>query len=53
VTLLGLVPLLLAAIVWYGLWRVNRRNRWFTVGETIFWDAIVLILVQLIWLRWF
>ena len=32
---------------------LNRRNRWFTVGEIIFWDVIVLILIQLMWLRWF
>ena len=46
-------PPLLAAIVWYGLWRVNRSRRWFTVGELVFWDVIILILIQLVWLRWF
>lgn len=47
------VPPLLAAIVWLGFWRVNRRRRWFTIGEVVFWDVIVLILIQLVWLRWF
>ena len=47
------IPLLLAAIVWFGFWRVNQRKKWFTVGEVIFWDAIVLILIQLVWLRWY
>jgi hypothetical protein len=32
---------------------VNRRRRWFTIGEVIFWDVIVLIIIQLVWLRWF
>jgi hypothetical protein len=53
VTLASLVPPLLAAVVWSGLWAVNRRRRWFTIGEIIFWDVIVLIIIQLIWLRWF
>jgi hypothetical protein len=52
-TAAGFVPLLLAAIVWYGLWYINRKRRWFTVGEIIFWAVIVLILIQLVWLRWF
>lgn len=51
-TLVGFVPLLLAMIAWYGLWRVNRKHRWFTVGELVFWDVIVLIVIQLVGLRW-
>ena len=47
------VPLLLAAIVWIVFWLVNRKRGWFTTGEVIFWDVIVLILIQLVWLRWF
>jgi hypothetical protein len=52
-TLLGLVPVALAAFGWYGLHRLNRRKRWFRIGEVIFWDAILLVLVYLLWLRWF
>ncbi len=52
-TLVGLVPVLLSAVVWFGFWRVNRKRGWFTIGEVIFWDVIVLILIQLLWLRWF
>jgi hypothetical protein len=36
-----------------GLARLNRRKAWFRLGEVIFWDVIALILVFLIWLRWF
>jgi len=53
VTIASFVPLLLAAIVWFGFWRVNWTRGWFTAGEVIFWDIIVLILIQLVWLRWF
>ncbi len=52
-TAASFVPLILAAIVWLAFWRINRANRWFTVGEMIFWDVIVLIIIQLVWLRWF
>ena len=52
-TLTSLVPLLLAAVVWVAFWRVNRRRGWFTTGELIFWDAIILVFIQLAWLRWF
>ena len=52
-TAVTFVPLVLAAIVWLGFWRLNREKGWFTVGEVIFWDVIVLILIQLVWLRWF
>ncbi len=52
-TAASFVPLIIAAIVWLAFWRVNRTRGWFTVGEIIFWDVIVLILIQLVWLRWF
>ncbi len=51
--LAGLLPLAVAALGWYGLYRLNRAKRWFRIGEVIFWDAILLILLYLIWLRWF
>ena len=50
---LGLVPLGLSAALWTALHMVNRRTGWFRTGELIFWDAILLILVYLVWLRWF
>ena len=40
-------------IVWLVFWRLNRKTGWFTIGEVIFWDVIILILIQLVWLRWF
>ena len=52
-TALAFVPLLLAAICWLAFWRVNRIRQWFTVGAVLFWDVIVLILIQLVWLRWY
>jgi hypothetical protein len=52
-TLIGLVPVAIAATGWYGLYRLNRARCWFRIGEIIFWDAILLILVYLVWLRWF
>ncbi len=51
--LLGLLPVGIAALGWYGLYRVNLRKGWFRIGELIFWDAIGLVLVYLLWLRWF
>jgi hypothetical protein len=42
-----------AAAGWYGLYWLNRARRWFRIGEVIFWDVILLILVTLVWLRWF
>jgi hypothetical protein len=51
--LLGLVPLAVAALGWYGLAKLNRRKRWFRLGEVVFWDAILLVLLYLVWLRWF
>ncbi|MEP9389452.1 hypothetical protein [Mesorhizobium sp. KR9-304] len=45
----------LAAAILFGgcFWRFNRPRGWFTTGELIFWDVIVLILLQLVWLIWF
>lgn len=51
--LLALSPVAIAGTFWILLWRINRRRRWFTVGEVLFWDAIILIIAQLVWLRWF
>ena len=50
---LGFIPLGIAALLWWGLARVNRRLDWLRVGELIFWDAILLVLVYLVWLHWF
>ena len=52
-TAASFVPLILASVVWFAFWSVNRVKRWFTIGEVIFWDVIVLILIQLVWLQWF
>jgi hypothetical protein len=51
--LLHVVPLGVAALGWLALHRLNRVKGWFRIGELIFWDAIVLVLVFLTWLRWF
>ena len=48
-----LVPLVISALGWYGVYALNRRKGWFRIGEVIFWDAIILILVFLVWLKWF
>ena len=50
---LHLIPLAVAAGGWYLLYLLNRRKGWFRIGEVIFWDAIILVLVFLIWLKWF
>ena len=51
--LLHVVPLGIAALGCLALHRLNRLKGWFRTGELIFWDAIVLVVVFLIWLRWF
>ena len=51
--LIALAPIGFAAVFWFALYRLNRTRGWFRIGELIFWDAIVLILVYLAWLRWF
>ena len=51
--MLGLVPVALAGIGRYGLYRLNRGRGWFRIGELIFWDVILLVLVYLVWLVWF
>lgn len=51
--LLHIVPLAIAALGWLALHRLNRLQGWLRTGELIFWDAIVLVVVFLIWLRWF
>ena len=51
--MLGLVPVALAGIGWYSLHRLNRGRGWFRIGELIFWDVILLVLVYLVWLVWF
>ncbi|MFQ5984597.1 MAG: hypothetical protein ACE5LL_03670 [Alphaproteobacteria bacterium] len=48
-----LAPLAFAAVLWYGLYLFNRRARWFRPGELVFWDAVLLVALYLLWLRWF
>ena len=51
--LVHLLPLGIAALGWWALARVNRAKGWFRVSEVIFWDAVLLVVVFLAWLRWF
>jgi hypothetical protein len=51
--LLHIVPLGIAALCWLALHRLNRAKGWFRIGELVFWDAIALVLIFLVWLRWF
>jgi hypothetical protein len=51
--LLALVPLAAAALVWRLFHVFNKSRRWFSTGELIFWDAIALVILQLVWLIWF
>ncbi len=48
-----LIPVAISAIGWYGIYRLNRGKGWLRIGEVIFWDAILLILVFLLWVKWF
>ncbi len=51
--LLSLVPLAIATVLATALHRLNRRRAWFRLGELLFWDVVLLVLVELLWLRWF
>jgi hypothetical protein len=51
--LIHLVPLAVAACAGYLLHRVNRPRGWLRIGELIFWDVVLLIVVFLVWLIWF
>jgi hypothetical protein len=48
-----LIPLGVTAALWLALSRLNRSTGWLRTGEVVFWDAILLIVVFLVWLRWF
>lgn len=48
-----LIPVAIAALICYAGHRLNQRKNWFRIGELIFWDVIILILVFLVWLQWF
>ena len=47
------IPFPVTALFAWLFYRFNRHRRWFTVGEMIFWDIIVLVVLQLVWLIWF
>ena len=51
--LVHLVPLAIAAGLGALLHRVNRSRGWLRLGELIFWDVVLLIIVFLVWLIWF
>ena len=51
--LIHLVPLGIAAFLGVLLHRANRPRGWFRIGELIFWDVVLLVVVFLIWLLWF
>ena len=51
--MLRLVPLGIVALGWLELQWLNRARGWFRRGEAVVWDAVVLVVVFLAWLRWF
>ena len=51
--MIHLIPVGIAAALWFAMSRLNRITGWFRIGELVFWDAILLIAVFLVWLRWF
>ncbi len=51
--LVHLVPLGIAARGWLALHRITRRHGWLRIGEVVFWDGILRVVVFLVWLRWF
>ena len=51
--MIHLIPVGIAAALWLLLARLNRATGWLRTGEVVFWDAILLIVVFLVWLRWF
>jgi len=51
--IIHLIPVAFSCLGWYLLYLLNRRKGWFRIGELIFWDAIILILVFLVWLMRF
>ena len=48
--LTGAIGLAAAALVWRLFYVFNKSRRWFSTGELIFWDAIALVILQLVWL---
>ena len=46
-------PLAAGILFSWWFWRFNRPRGWFTTGEVVFWSAIALVLLQLVWLIWF
>ena len=52
-TVLAAVPVAVAAALGYLLHRLNRPRGWFRIGELIFWDVVILVVIYLLWLRWF
>lgn len=51
--MIHLIPIGLAAALWFLVYRLNRATGWLRTGEVVFWDAIFLIVIFLVWLRWF
>ena len=51
--LIPFVPLAAVILFSWWFWGVNKRRGWFTAGELLFWDVIVLVIFQLAWLIWF
>jgi hypothetical protein len=47
------IPIGSSVALWYLVSRLNRATGWFRTGEIVFWDAILVIVVFLVWLRWF
>lgn len=51
--MIHLIPLGIAAALWLALGRLNRVTGFLRTGEVIFWDAVLLVVVFLVWLRWY
>ena len=51
--MIHLIPLGITGVLWFLLSWLSRATGWLRTGEVVFWDAVLLVAVFLVWLRWF
>ena len=49
--MIHLIPLGITVALWIALGLASRKTGWLRRGEVVFWDAILLVAVFLVWLR--
>lgn len=48
-----LIPLFVSGFAIFALWKANKKIQVLTKGELIFWSVMIVVFMELLWMKFF